>query len=436
MAPILSLALIVSAALTNSAIKKAREVDFEKAEAVARYIVSELRTGKAALAGPAIWSLNESWELDHEDLSVWLWGSRESSIILSFGNLEWDETRIAKSHQMVERDIAKISKDEKWTQPSSEILRVAIVKPARAEREMRRLLASFWVGYLLVAAIAFALYRRYVARFGQSGTAVQQRLDSFASGKTAARLDEAYPSPEFTQLSRVINPILGRLEGLMSDMLRTSENAAHELKRPIKKARLELSASDKAARPVDKAKVDSLLDEALSNVGAISELMRLDAERGIAPSLQIMDLSDLTEKRVESFEALFRQGDRTLAVAIEPDIFVRGEHHLLTLMLDNLFDNVSKYAPNDARISISLSRPNDKFRLSVVNSGAFPTDIRHRAFERYARSEAFWSVKGMGLGLSFVDRIAERHGFSAEIAPHEDVAEVVISGRVAQGSVK
>ena len=91
--------------------------------------------------------------------------------------------------------------------------------------------------------------------------------------------------------------------------------------------------------------------------------------------------------------------------------------------LDNLISNAQKYGDPSEPITIRAQRAGDTLMLSVHNEGTpIPRAEMDRLFKPYQRMEDT-SIKGWGLGLPYVQNVAESHG-----------GTVVIESDVARGT--
>jgi two-component system OmpR family sensor kinase len=110
---------------------------------------------------------------------------------------------------------------------------------------------------------------------------------------------------------------------------------------------------------------------------------------------------------------------------------VRGDAEALATLLSNLVDNALRYTPEGGRVDVGVAIDDGRPALTVRDTGpGIPETERERVFDRFVRgSVAAGAVRGSGLGLSIVKRIAERHGAHIAIGPGLDGAGVGISVR-------
>ena len=110
-------------------------------------------------------------------------------------------------------------------------------------------------------------------------------------------------------------------------------------------------------------------------------------------------------------------------VAIEPNLWIKGEKLLVIRMLDNLLSNAMKFTRTS--ISITLERVDNQALLKVADDGiGISEDQLNKIWDRFYQVEDSRNKSlnsGVGLGLSFVKDIAELHRAELDIQSKEDV---------------
>src|SRR5437762_6865565 len=115
-----------------------------------------------------------------------------------------------------------------------------------------------------------------------------------------------------------------------------------------------------------------------------------------------------------------RLAGKNLRLELEvPDNFptLRADERRLEEVVHNLLDNAVKYSPQNGRILIQASAPNQEVVLSVCDAGVgIAAGELPRIFDRFYRADRARSreLGGTGLGLSIVKHIAQLHGGRVE----------------------
>ncbi|MDP1616767.1 CHASE2 domain-containing protein [Phenylobacterium sp.] len=137
------------------------------------------------------------------------------------------------------------------------------------------------------------------------------------------------------------------------------------------------------------------------------------AESGaLAP--EILNLSDLATEVVDDLWPRAQQAGVVISLKTPPeDLLVHGDRALLSRALANLLDNALKYGSQPGEISCVLWADADMAVCEIADQGpGIDADALPRLlqpFQRLNRPEAA-RLDGVGLGLSLVSEVAQRHG--------------------------
>jgi len=94
----------------------------------------------------------------------------------------------------------------------------------------------------------------------------------------------------------------------------------------------------------------------------------------------------------------------------EVDTVLVDEYHL-GVALTNLIDNAAKYSPTETTITVGTRLKAGYVGIAVTDLGpGIPQEVQEKVFAEFFRVSPESSVRGMGLGLSIVQRIAHAHG--------------------------
>jgi signal transduction histidine kinase len=161
-----------------------------------------------------------------------------------------------------------------------------------------------------------------------------------------------------------------------------------------------------AARALEE---DERMEEMVTD---LLDLARLDEFEEAAPvsSLPEVDLDELVlDETLRPHRSVI---DTTRVSAGR----VRGRSEQLARVVRNLLDNADRHARS--RVSLSLQNGADTVELTVDDDGpGIAPEDRDRVFERFTRLDdgRARDAGGLGLGLSMVKTIVERHGGTVEV---------------------
>lgn len=188
----------------------------------------------------------------------------------------------------------------------------------------------------------------------------------------------------------------------------------HELKSPIAIIHLNLETLQK--HELDKEKKARFLEKTIGELNRLNQLcnnMLLASQfdsHVYKLELERINFSALLQKSVHQSEARIEK--HTLQTDIPPDVFVTGDQFMLQIVINNLLENASKYAPQGSVISVGLLTDANKVRLRIADEGeGIPMEEREHIFTRFYRigNENTRKAKGTGLGLFLTKKIIKQH---------------------------
>ena len=265
--------------------------------------------------------------------------------------------------------------------------------------------------FVAVAAGAFPVVRRLTRRL----EALKQGVQAFGAGNLSQRVDAA-GSDEVAAVAATFNLAAERIETLVQSHRSLLANASHELRSPL--ARLRMAVALYAEMP-DAQRV-GLRREIDANVAELDALVeevllasRLEAGKSLDPDGSV-DLLALAAEEASRFDA------EVEAVGDAPPQPLLASERLLRRALRNLLENARRYGGGQVSLQVAAG-PGGGAWVSVCDRGpGVPAALRERIFEPFFRLPGHAEREGgVGLGLSLVRQIAQRHGGSVHCAPRE-----------------
>jgi two-component system OmpR family sensor kinase len=244
--------------------------------------------------------------------------------------------------------------------------------------------------------------------------------------------DEAVPD-EIRPLVASLNDLLARLGAALSQQRQFIADAAHELRTPLTAVHLQAQLAERATTDAERRTALADLKDGLERATRLVEqLLTLAREEpGVADRPQAnVDLPALAREVVADLAPLAAAKRIDLGLNADSSEHVRGDIDALATLLSNLVDNALRYTPEAGRVDVGVASDGGRAVLSVRDSGpGIPEADRERVFDRFVRGSVTGAVRGSGLGLSIVKRIAERHGADIAVGPGLEGAGVGISVR-------
>jgi two-component system sensor histidine kinase QseC len=226
---------------------------------------------------------------------------------------------------------------------------------------------------------------------------------------------------ELRPLHQALNDLIGRLASAMENERRFTGDAAHELRTPIAALQAQLDAwrlaPDPAAREAALAKARGALERMSRLVTQLLTLARLE---GVAAQAgEPADLAELARQACldAADAALAKDIDLSLTADAAP---MAGDPDALGILLRNLLDNALRHAPRGGKVAVAVTPGPRGPGLRVQDNGpGVPEPLRQELGKRFRRLDNA-DARGVGLGLSIVLRVAERHAARVEFGPGLD----------------
>ena len=254
------------------------------------------------------------------------------------------------------------------------------------------------VGVAVVVGV-FPIIRRLLKRLEN----LQRGVKRFGEGDLSVRVPE-HGSDEVADLAHQFNAAAARIETLMTSHKSLLANASHELRSPLTRIRMGLEfMGDDPASARAKTEIQRNISELDQLVDEILLASRLDTREVDVGTVESVDLIGLAAEECARIEA-------ELDMQTDGPLDVKGIAKLLRRAVRNLLENARRYSQGE--ITLSLSRQGSMAVVRVEDHGpGVPELQREHIFEKFYRLPgASERSGGVGLGLSLVRSIAERHG--------------------------
>jgi Na+/proline symporter/signal transduction histidine kinase len=185
--------------------------------------------------------------------------------------------------------------------------------------------------------------------------------------------------------------------------------ASHDILQPLNAARLYVTSLIERQNGGETSQlvgnIDASLDAVEEIIGALLDISRLDTG-AMKPEFGSIRIDDLLRQLEVEFAPLAHS--KRLQLDFVPcTLAVQSDRRLLRRLLQNLVSNAIKYT-QEGRVLIGCRRRGKVLRIDVYDTGlGIPISKRHIIFQEFHRlDEGAKVARGLGLGLSIVERIA------------------------------
>ncbi|THT97597.1 HAMP domain-containing protein [Lampropedia puyangensis] len=258
---------------------------------------------------------------------------------------------------------------------------------------------------LAVIVGVFPIIRHLMQRLENLRLGVKQ----FGEGDLSVRIpDQGHD--EVAELAGQFNAAAARIETLVHSHKTLLANASHELRSPLARIRMGLELSDQGQpSPSTRQEIQRNIAELDQLIDEILLASRLDLAEQTPIVRETIDLIGLCAEETARMGAELDIDMPSNSSAV-PIMEVYGEAKLLRRAIRNLLENADRYSQGPIELHLFATATNIDIRVCDRGPGV-PHELRERIFEPFYRAPgASERSGGVGLGLSLVKTIAQRHG--------------------------
>ena len=228
-------------------------------------------------------------------------------------------------------------------------------------------------------------------------------------------------------LSSMVESLKAALNGereLQNRMKVFIADASHELRTPLTLIRgyteLAFDKRQSDAEVFERSK-DRIFDQIQRMQTLVNDLLLLAEVEHERPSdTELVNFADIVLAATADLQTLHPA--RKIETIVELQVFVAGSERLLSQLLANIVSNLSRYVPDDKKITFKLRQSQNSVWLRVDDAGeGLPKGAYQKGIQRFGRFDTSRSRAsgGSGLGLSIMSAIVDQHGGSFRMSPSE-----------------
>jgi two-component system, OmpR family, phosphate regulon sensor histidine kinase PhoR len=207
-----------------------------------------------------------------------------------------------------------------------------------------------------------------------------------------------------------------KLSEIQNDFL---NNMTHEFKTPLSTIALSAEvlmshASQPAAERI--IRYASIIDQETLRMRDHLERMLTVAKvskKNIQYNIEVLSVHSILDETLLSMQPILEGHCVEIELLRESkNDLVRGDRHHLTNVLFNLIENAVKYSTSNLKISIASRNTGKYFIMNISDNGiGIAVDHQKKIFQQFYRVPTgnVHTVKGFGLGLSYVKQVLNSH---------------------------
>ena len=298
-----------------------------------------------------------------------------------------------------------------------------------------RVYASLYVVYLLtgLTVLVFLLFNLWIFyilfRQAIEQESIRDAVQQLSTGETSYQLNlDEFDGPELT-LAEGLNNISSGLETALQEKMKSERlktnlitNVSHDIKTPLTSIINYVNLMKR--EHIEDARINAYLDVLDQKSQRLKTLIEdlVEASKASSGNVKLeftdIDLVQMAFQTNGEFEEKLDAGHLQLIInAPREPLMIRADGRRLWRVLENLYNNVCKYAMEGSRVYVDLARvpgnPGNRYCWSgslhhQKNISANPLNIRaDELTERFVRGDVARTTEGSGLGLSIAKDLTE-----------------------------
>lgn len=290
------------------------------------------------------------------------------------------------------------------------------------------ILLAFW--YIAFKAILNQINKMYKIR---------DKIKDMYNGNVKETLNEEEFKGELKRIAVELNDISGGLsnaieEGLKSERLKTEliTNVSHDIKTPL----------TSIINYVDLLKKENIQDEKVQEYLNIldSKSQRLkkltedliEASKASSGNIKLniekLNVKELIKQVSGEFEDKFKEkGLEIIESTPDEDLYINADGRYMFRIMENMYTNIAKYALENSRVYIDLTKRNNKIEIALKNISRDKLNITvDELMQRFVRGDSSRTTEGSGLGISIAKSLTELQNGKFNMYLDGDLFKVVL----------
>ena len=247
--------------------------------------------------------------------------------------------------------------------------------------------------------------------------------EKLAAGEFEYKIDTKHMYWEFKHHAENLNSIGDGMaaaveQRMKSERLKTEliTNVSHDIKTPLTSIINYVDLLERPHTPEEGAEYLEVLERQSKRLKKLTEDL-VEASKASTGNMSVTlaptSTLEIINQSLAEYGQRMEAGKLSVLINVpEPAPAVRADGRLLWRVMDNLFNNVVKYAMPETRVYVDVRTSEGNAIISVKNISRAALNVSAgELMERFVRGDASRSTEGSGLGLSIAKSLTElQHG--------------------------
>ena len=305
------------------------------------------------------------------------------------------------------------------------------------------ILVLLGVGGVIGALLLDLLVGAYLYRESKQRDEIVEGIEIIKNGDSKYRIDTTHLKGENLKMAESVNSIgvgiRNAVESSMKDeKLKTDliTNVSHDIKTPLTSiiTYVDLLKRENITDQRIQGYIDILDSKSQRLKQLIDDLVEASkiSSGNISIQLDTINFAELVKQAIGEFGEKFEASNLQIVTKMpENAMLIEADSGQLWRVMENLFQNVSKYALHGTRVYIEMDEEGEGFDkknvFSAKNISAKYLEVEARDLtERFIRGDQSRQTEGSGLGLSIAKNLIEAQGGEFEIQVDGDLFKAII----------
>lgn len=295
-------------------------------------------------------------------------------------------------------------------------------------------------GFMLILMVVDCAAMLYYIRKADGRDRILEGLKRITNGELQYKIPAEKLTGEQKTMAEYINHIGEGLDAAVENSLKNERmktelitNVSHDIKTPLTSIinYVDLLKRENFTDPKICGYLD-ILDAKAQRLKVLTEdVVEASKASSGAISLELVNLNfiEMLHQVMGEFEERFQEKNLTLMVHLTDEaVMIRADGRRLWRVLDNVFNNVVKYAMEGTRVYAEAASDHGTVIFSLKNISSEPLNISaDELTERFIRGDSSRNTEGSGLGLSIARSLTELQGGEFKLYLDGDLFKVIIT---------